>query len=332
MIDTFIVSGPPVFNESNQVTFKFEAKDYSNKSKYFNFQVMLWPLEKKWENFYGNSKTYYLPKEEKFYIFKVRAVNDKGFYDLTPATYYFFTKISKFYNDVSIRTSWDGLELTLINDTQKEIKITGWQILTSKIRFIIPKGVKDFHPDPFKRIEEDIVLPPYGRAVIRAVYSSATSAPIGLRDIPLSPYNINFLGNKCFFYLDSTYPSNYCDSLVKSYDEILNMVLRGQISRKCAELLQYFDCDGKYLLKKVYQIEDWRCQALVEDWHNYNSCYSRNRDKPDFFGKEWRIYFDPRSEIDKFERRPLPTIFNQKFEQIKLYDEKGLLVNQYTIY
>lgn len=332
LIDTFIISGPFIINETNQIVFKFEARDYSYKSKNFYFQTILWPLEKKWQNFYGTEKRYSLPKGSNFYIFKVRAINDKGLYDPTPAVYYFFNKTSQFYNDVSIYPSWDGLSLTLVNNTDKEINITNWQIKTSKIIYMIPKGIKDFHFDFSKRKEENIVLPPYGRAVIKAVYSSATSAPQGLTEISLSPFGVNFLGNKCFFYLDKTYSSNYCDSLGYSKEEILNMVLRGQISRECANLIQYSDCDGDFLLQKSRSLKDITCQALIENHYNYNSCYLRNRDKKDFFGQEWRIYFDPRNELERINRQPLSRIFYERFDQIKLYDEKGFLVNQYNIY
>ncbi|GIW67322.1 MAG: hypothetical protein KatS3mg096_190 [Candidatus Parcubacteria bacterium] len=103
------------------------------------------------------------------------------------------------------------MSLTLTNNTNKEINITNWQIRTSNLIFTIPKGVKDFNPDQNKRKEENIILPPYGRAVFYAVYSSPTSSSTGLpfQNIPLSPFGVNFLGNQCFAYLDKTYPSNF---------------------------------------------------------------------------------------------------------------------------
>jgi hypothetical protein len=336
LIETIIISGPPLVLEDNQAVFKFQAADYSlKKSKYFYFQIQLWPLEKTWQNFSGETKYYYLPKGTNLYIFKVRAVNEKGYYDKTPAVYYFLTKISKFYQDISISPSYDGMSLSLINNTNQEIDITNWQIKTSNIIFTIPKGVKDFNPDPDKRKEENIILPPYGRSVFYTVYSRATSAPreLSLQNIPLSPFGVNFLGNQCFFYLDKSYPSNFCDTIRYSSQELLNLVLAGRMSRQCAILFQNnYDCDGKYLLSRVREINDIRCQAIVEDWYNYKSCYNRNYNNKDFFGKEWRIYLDTRDELDKQDRKPLRRIFKERFERIYLYDNKGLLVNKYDIY
>ncbi|GIW65215.1 MAG: hypothetical protein KatS3mg093_194 [Candidatus Parcubacteria bacterium] len=335
LIDTIIISGPALTLEDTKAVFKFQAIDYSlKKSQYFYFQTQLWPLEKTWQNSYSTERYYYLPKGIGLYILKVRAVNDKGYYDKTPAIYYFLTKTSEFYQDISISPSWDGMSLTLVNNTNKEINITDWQIRTSKIIFTIPKGVKDFNPDQSKRKEENIILPAYGRAVFYTVYSSATSAPreLSFQNIPLSPFGVNFLGNQCFSYLDKTYPSNFCDAVKYSPQELLNMVLTGKISRQCAILLQSYDCDGRYLLSRAREINDFHCQALVEDWYNYNSCYRRRSSEKDFYGKTWRIYFDPRSDYDKKERKPLERLFRDRFERIYLYDNNGLLVNKYDIF
>jgi hypothetical protein len=51
-----------------------------------------------------------------------------------------------------------------------------------------------------------------------------------------------------------------------------------------------------------------------------------------FFEKEWRVYFDPRSDLEKADLKPLPQIFRTRFEKIRLEDENGLLVNEYKFY
>ena len=337
-IDTFVIKGPDLVIEDNNVTFEIQGYDYLNQSKYFYFQTQLWPIEKEWQTWYSSKKSYYnLPKGPNFYIFKARAINDKGQYDLSPVSYYFYTKISPFYKDISIYPFYDALGLSLSNFSNKEIKVSNWRIKSTLIDFRIPKAVKDYHPNPNLRKEEEIVLKPSDKLVISAVYDSVTSSPGGLIKVPLSPLGINFLGNKCFIYInknypDLNYPVYYCDSLNLSSEELLNMVLRGQISRSCAVKIQNLGCGP--LTSYVYQKfkDDFYCLGIAEDWFNYNSCYQRNRNSKDFFGSEWRVYFDPRSQQEKQDRKPLGQIFQKRFEKIRLEDENGLLVNEYNFY
>jgi len=338
LIDTKITSAPPISVESNQVKFEFQGIDYSNRSKYFYFQTKLWPLENKWQTTYSNTRYYYdLPPGRRFYIFYVRAINDKNQYDPTPAIYIFITQISSFYGKVSISPNFDQLNITLQNNTNEKINITNWQIRTSKISYIFGKGVRDFIYDKNRAKFEDIILTPYGRAIISAVYSSATSAPVGISDnelrSKLSPFGFDFLNNKCFLYIDKKLSDNFCDSIINySREELYNKVLKGEISRNCAILIESGDCDGSWLLSRVKSIGDIRCQALVEDWYNYNSCYQRRHNEKDFFGPTWYIYFDPRDEIDKQDRKPLSAIFNSRYDRIVLYDNYGLIVADYKIY
>jgi hypothetical protein len=105
------------------------------------------------------------------------------------------------------------------NNSNKEIKITNWQIKTSIVSFKIQKAIKDYHPNPFLRKEEDIILQPYGRVVITA---------------SISPLGYNFLGNQCFNYLNNlfaiNYPVSFCDRLGYNREGILSLVLSGKIS------------------------------------------------------------------------------------------------------
>jgi hypothetical protein len=224
----------------------------------------------------------------------------------------------------------------LQNNTNEKINITNWQIRTSKISYIFGKGIRDFIYDKNRAKFEDIILTPYGRAVVSTVYSSATSAPTALSDNELksrfSSFGFDFLNNKCFLYIDKRLANNFCDNINYSRETLFDKVLRGEISRSCATLIENSDCDGTFLINRVKSIGDLRCQALVEDWYNYNSCYQRRHNDKDFFGPTWYIYFDPRSELDKQDRKPLSTIFNSRYDRIVLYDNGGLIVADYKIY
>jgi hypothetical protein len=312
-LETYILKGPDFNLESNYAEFEFKGINLRNPNDNIYFQIKLLPFDVKWENVYSSKKVYYsLPKGSYKATLMVRAVNYKNQYDPTPAYYTFKVNISKFYNDVSIYPSFDGLSLTLTNNSNQEIKITNWQIKTSMVYFKIPKAIKDFHPDPFLRKEEDIILQPYGRAII-----IASSSPLGY----------NFLGNQCFNYLndlfDIRYPVYFCDRLGYDREEIFNLVLSGKISQKCAFLLNNLGCGPLSKLDYKNLQEDLECLNLAVNFYNYSSCYNRNRNNKDFFAKEWRVYFDP---------KPFTKMFQTRFEKIRLEDENGLLVNEYKFY
>lgn len=334
-LDTIITNNPPKIFEDNNIKFTFSGFNLSKPNEKIRFQIKLWPLDKDWQDYYYSEKTYYnLPKGRNFYLFYVRSVNDKNEHDPLPAIHFFETRISPFYKDVSIDTSYDGLTLTLYNKTNKEINITGWKIYTSRIVYTISQGVKIFNYDFNKVKQEDIILTPYGKAIIKAVYSSLTSTPLGLTwdKIPRSPYGFNFLNNKCFIYINPDLSDYSCDRLYFDQNKLLEMVLGGKISSQCAVILNSADCDGKWLLKRSLEINDFRCQIIIENWYNYNSCFQRRSTEKDFFGNTWRIYFDPRSDHDKQNRKQLDRIYRDRYERIIIYDENFLFVNDYKIF
>ncbi|MGC8981757.1 MAG: hypothetical protein ACP5JU_02295 [Minisyncoccia bacterium] len=331
-LDTFIISGPNYFLEDNIAIFKFSGKNYKKPLERLRYQTFLYPLDKNWQDTYGDSKIYYLPKNYSFYIFFVRARND-GYYDPSPAYYFFITKISNYYKDLSIYGSYDGYSITIRNNSNKDIDVTNWYVKTLAGLYKIPKAVKYFYLDKSKNFEEDIVLKPGDTLKIISVYSSATSAPLNLKDIPLSPLEKNFLGNKCFIYLnrdfkDLNYPAYTCDRL--STDEIFQMRKNLQISESCARYLYGLGCFPS--MRYIIGAPDSRCRAFLEDRFNYNSCIERHKDDKDFWGNEWRVYIDTRDKYDIENRRPIKPLHFTRFEEIELYDSNGLIVNRYKIY
>lgn len=333
-IDTFIISKNDMAISSETITFVFQGIDRSNKSQSFRFQTILLPLEKKWQTSNSATKTYSLPKGLATYIFKVRAINDKNRYDPTPASFMFTNYISNFYKDININISNDGFSLVLENKSTGSINITGWRLISSNINIYIPKMVKDLQPDYYNINLDDVILEPKGRLIIKAVYNNVASLPLEIkqRDIKLAPFSFNFLFNKCLGYLNPDYSSSYCDKLEITKDELLTLVQTGKISRQCALILENSDCSGKETIKKVLQINDYYCKTLVFDWYNYRSCYSRNKDKSDFYLKDWHMFVDSRSSQEISARKPLKRLFQDRYEAILLYDSNNLLVDKYSIY
>ncbi|MEM5782286.1 MAG: hypothetical protein QXD43_03780, partial [Candidatus Aenigmatarchaeota archaeon] len=175
-LDTFIISAPPIVLEDNIAKFSFSGKNYRKPFEKLRFQTFLYPIDKKWQTTYGTEKIYYLPKFPAFYIFYVRSINNEN-YDPTPATYYFLTRISPYYKNISITPSYDGYSLIIRNSSNSDINVTNWYVKTSIFLYRIPKAVKYFHLNKNKNIEEDIILKRGDILKIISVYSSATSAP-----------------------------------------------------------------------------------------------------------------------------------------------------------
>jgi hypothetical protein len=337
-LETYLIKTPDNIVESNYVEFEFNGINLKNKKDNIYFQVKLLPFYPHWETIYSTKKYYYLPSGNYKAIFFVRSLNNKNEYDPTPISYIFQIKTSKFYKNITIYPSYDGFSLTLINNSNKKINITNWQIKTSLFSFKIPKAVKNYHPDPLLRKEEDIILEPNDKVLISAVYESKESMPFNLKkeEIRLSPLGINFLGNKCFNYLNKDFNLNYyvyfCDRINLNEEDLLKLVLKGEITRDCAQKIKNLGCgplnDYEYQNLK----SDLKCFIIVNSFYNYNSCYLRNFNKEDFFEKEWRIYIDTRNEIDKKNRKFLKPLFQTRFENIRLEDENGFLVNEYNFY
>jgi hypothetical protein len=338
-IDTFIISAPNFIIEDNKASFEFQAVDYSKKSKKLYFQIKLWPIDKEWQNIYVNKKTYNnLLKGNYLYIFQVRAINEKGEHDPSPAVFYFNTKISNLYKDISISPSLDGFKVTLRNTSKKEIQVSGWTFKSALMTFQIPKAVKDWNPNPSLRREEDIILKPNDKLVIEVAYENENSVPkdANIKKITISPLGVNFLGNQCFNYLNKNFKLNYpvifCDKFNLKKQDLLNEVLIGKINSQCAVKLSSIGCGPLDNADYRKLSNDYQCLRIAENFFNYSSCYERNRNNLNFFAKEWRVYFDPRSISEKLAKKPLSPIFRTRFERIRLEDWNGNLVNEYKIF
>jgi len=312
--------------ETNIVKFVFEGKNFENPKERFYFLYILYPLERDWRASYSNTKYFYLPKGYYRYFLIVTAVNKNGEYDPSPAYLSFNTKISRYFKDISISPRGDKFTLYLNNNTNKEINITNWRIVSSQGVYLIPKGVNYVDPD-YKYKKEDIILPPYGKAKI-----IATSSPLGF----------SFRTNKCFKYFLNLrrdvekfvdYIPYYCKYF--SREELFNLRKQGY-SINCLDFLKRISCPPRYkdLEKIVY---DSKCMKLIDDLFTYKGCYYNNLNQPDFLTKNW-IIFIPTPTTTIYETSTLrfkeiyKNLYQTRYEEIRLYDNKNLLVNTYIYY
>jgi len=312
--------------ETNIVKFTFEGKNWENPKDRFYFNYILYPLDKNWKTSYSNTQYFYLPKGYYRYFLIVSAVNQNGEYDPSPAYVSFITKISPYFKDIYLSPRGDKLTLYLNNNTNKEIKITNWKIVSSQGIYSIPQGVNYVDPD-YKYKKEDIILPPYGKAKI-----IATSSPLGF----------SFRINKCFRYflnlrkdvekfVDSA--PYYCKYFTR--EELFNLRKQGY-SIKCLDFLSRISCPPKPQdLEKM--AGDTKCMNLLDNLYTYKGCYYNNLNSQDFLTKDW-IIFIPTPTTTLYVTSTLSykevykNLYETRYEEIRLYDDKNLLVNSYIYY
>jgi hypothetical protein len=295
---------------------------------YFQYQIK--PLDSHWQNLYSKTKKIVLPKGNNLYTLYVRSVNKNLEVDPTPAKVYIYTKISNYFKDISIEINSQRNLLILKNNSQKEINVSQWRIISSKVNFLIPQAVKDVNPHLEKRWE-DIILSKNNRLIIYPLYATtADFLPKNFKyPYPLqSPLGFNFRVNKCFRYLMNNFPDlkqyiryyNFpCDKLSKN--EILNLRLNFKISNNCAKVLENLSCSGP-------KPEDWlkinydsNCYRIFENRFTYNGCYQNKKNDKDFYLNDWLIF------VPIFD-----TFTNLKYDKIEIYDNQLLLVNRKFIY
>lgn len=195
------------------------------------------------------------------------------------------------------------------NVSKYGVNISNWQIISSLGNFIIPQGVE--FVDPYRIYEKkDIVLKPQ-----KEIKIIATSSPL----------EINFKANKCFNYLFQTYPQLNkflektrfaCDKLSK--EELFELRKLGY-SLDCILVLEKAECNGPSY-KNLEKIKnDLKCLNFINSRWNYRTCYENRKDEKDFL-LNWYIFL------------PVKKLYFFRYEEIRLVDEKGLLVDKYIIY
>ena len=296
--------------ENNLLEFELEGKNLKNPQDRFNFAYLILPLKKNWQILKSNKLTLTLPKKYGTYILIITAINSKNEYDPTPIGLVFTVKISPYFGEVKITNLQNRNMIRLKNVSNKEIDISNWKIVSSIGNFIIPQGVKMVDPNRIYQ-KEDIILKPQEEAKI-----IATTSPLGF----------SFKANKCFNYLIKNIPKlqkyiesiNYvCDKFSK--EELFELKNSGY-SLNCVLTLENSKCDGldSIYLKKISN--DTKCINLVYSRFNYNSCYERRKNDSDFLSRVWYIFI------------PTNYLYMNRYEEVRLIDENGLLVDRYIIY
>ncbi len=218
--------------------------------------------------------------------------------------------LSPFYNKITISSfsqSYDQyypsiVSLRVQGAVKEGINISGWTIKGKRGGMLtLPKGVKDFSVGGYNK-EENITIK-------EGEYITASSAR--------SPVNTNFLLNECTGYLNAMY--TFVPSLGGSCPSFDTRVISnfGGACQSFAQSMGGCRVPTSEELNRFTLPEDVACHTFLTNI-NYAGCYRTHRNDSNFFGKEWRVWLNT------------PFNFNRDHDRIFLYDNNGLIVDEYA--
>ena len=309
--ETIILDGPEEGEilETAEVTFKYSGTNPLGQASDLDFETFLAGYDTKWRNQYSRyTKTYKLSGETKVYTFYVRAKNEEGYVDSSPASLSFQVGVSPYYQKVEIRRVYAKKDdftkdyLMLRNNKKETVNITGWTIKTKRETITIPQAVAKLG-HPFSTSDNSDIKLAYRDEVIISA--------------GLSPQGVNFRTNKCTGYLDQLsqfYPSldENCPYLEESK--------YSHLSNACQDFI-----DGLSRCQIPDYSDDWdvstdsQCTNFLSEKFNYKQCYQDYHREVDFFKDEWRVCLN--KSID---------IFDNDGDTIILRDKEGLVVDKYS--
>jgi len=315
-IDTEITSGPEegeIIEDTNRVTFEFEAKLFPSQSKErVSFETKIEGFDNDWRKSSSKKRTINLPPGPKEYTFLVRA-KTKNSIDLIPASRTFKINTSLYFgkikiSSVQIPTSSRPSLITLRTYLKKEeeISITGWRIKGGTgSSFVIPQGIEKYYSSPFYNpVATDDILVKQGDKV----YLSSNSNPLGKgRDFRL---------NKCLGYL-----TNYRDFPIPIPKNCLEPT-RGEISHLnpcCQEfILRLRSCEIPDYSSNLKISRDSECVSYLNKNFNYNGCFRNYSKDENFLAKNWHIYLNRN------------TVVNNSCDTLYLRDQNNLFVDKHS--
>lgn len=184
----------------------------------------------------------------------------------------------------------------------EKINISGWWFRTNRQSSkSIPWGIKYYNPFGYSK-KEPIVL-----ETGDYVYFYFSPSPTGQ----------SFRLNKCTGYLNNDFlfsPPLPQNCPLPSKKEI------SFLSGRCQSfILSLKKCEAVSPAKiQIFNRPDeLSCRIYLEEF-NYKNCYDDHYSDPDFLSHEWRVWLD------------WPLQFDPEHDRLLLFDEKGLLVDEYA--
>lgn len=308
--ETFIIDGPAEGEnlDSSEITFKFSGTNPLGNKEDLTFETFLRGYDTKWHRQYSDSETYKDLEGDKKYTFYVRAKNEQGYYDLSPAWRNFQVGVSPNYGKVTIRKvsyeedNFTNDYLVLRNNENERINITGWYLTNKKNeKMLIPQAA------------EELTYPYTG--------SRKTDINLDYRDEVIvsagkSPKQVNFRTNVCTGYLD-----NYLEfypSLDKSCPYIEETKYSG-FKRTCRDFIDRLDrCEMPDYSNNYDVSANSECTDFLNNNFSYDACYNQHSREIGFFEDEWRIFLGKTFDL-----------FDNYEDEIVLRDKNGYIVDEY---
>jgi len=314
LIDTLITDGPKedqIIEDTNKVTFEFEAQIYSSEiSQYVYFETRMPGFDDRWISTAYQTHTVTLEPGTNEYTFEVRAKSGQ-YVDPTPAKRTFKISVSPYFEKVIIsqvkpETSAQPSLITLNSQLSpnEQINITGWSLEGWDGKVTIPQGVEQYFHFYKSNVNEDIVLQWGERVLLSSAYN-----PLG-RDR-------NFRTNQCLGFLTNTFDfpipiplncprpeSNDISHLDPCCQQFINAL------RSC----QIPDFSDEAVLSLGSE-----CLSYLKENLNNIACFANYFQNTDFLGNEWHIYLNNKNIVASY-----------NCDTLYLYDKNGLLVDEYS--
>ena len=196
-------------------------------------------------------------------------------------------------------------EISLSANLQEgeKINITGWQIKSNKAYFFVPRGAEIYEPGGLSA-PSDIYLRRGDKA---RLYSNT------------SRVGLNFKLNKCIGYLETA--GSFTPSLPKNCPRANRSEIVG-FSGACQDYSLSLRTCAPANDNPPVPYNDQPCRYFLKTF-TYLGCFERYQDYADFLSREWWIWLG-----DSFGNQA--DILDPRHDQVRLYDDKGNLVDEYT--
>ncbi|MCS6789087.1 MAG: hypothetical protein NZ484_00750 [Patescibacteria group bacterium] len=277
------------------IAFLFSIGLFKNlQLKNFNFLKYIFPTSTyNYMSFYGNRNN------TSTYLGRIRFNNNSHLNnfnesEVSPYAGKVFIEDIKIYGNQGQKYEEIILSVRGLQNQQK-INISGWSLFSNKSNFIITFGLKNLD---FSKVfkESSIVLENNYKVKIYSTHS-----PIG----------VNFELNKCSGYLNEFY--NFVPNLPKNCPKIEKKEI-AHLSGLCQDfILGLKTCEVPNQLRIIDN--DPACLNYLKNI-NYQGCFDKNKNKFDFYTKEWLIFMNKE-------------ILDDLHDRVLLYDNKGLIVDEY---
>lgn len=210
---------------------------------------------------------------------------------------------SKYKNKVSLRVSGarevnplnEWLELSLSSSDADNVPITGWKIKNSRNEELVIKQAAYMVYSASLNQQNDIILKKGQKAFLI---------------IGRSPIGTNFLTNICTGYFNQFNKFNPSLKQDCPHPGDEPELKSSQLSDNCMDYIESLPrCAMPFPSSLSLNIP---CVNYINQNINYDACVKSHKFNADFYGNEWRIYFERDQEFFKKQR-----------EEISLYDESG---------